>query len=67
MKAVTYQGMKQVEVKEVPDPRIEKPDDMIVKVTSSAICGSDLHLIHGLIPGLDRDYIITNQSASSKR
>ncbi len=53
--------MKQVEVKEVPDPRIEKPDDMIVKVTSSAICGSDLHLIHGMIPGLERDYIIGHE------
>lgn len=48
MKAVTYQGIKDVRVKE--EPKIEKPDDMIVRITSTAICGSDLHLIHGMIP-----------------
>ncbi|KAA0546967.1 glutathione-dependent formaldehyde dehydrogenase [Bacillus sp. BGMRC 2118] len=61
MKAVTYQGIKNVEVKEVPDPKIEKPDDMIIRVTSTAICGSDLHLIHGMIPNLQEDYIIGHE------
>lgn len=61
MKAVTYQGIKNVVVKEVPDPKIEKPDDMIVKLTSTAICGSDLHLIHGMIPNLQEDYIIGHE------
>lgn len=61
MKAVTYQGIKNVVVKEVPDPKMEKPDDMIVKLTSTAICGSDLHLIHGMIPNLQEDYIIGHE------
>lgn len=61
MKAVTYQGLKNVTVKEVPDPKIEKPGDMIVKITSTAICGSDLHLIHGMIPNLHEDYIIGHE------
>ena len=61
MKAVTYQGIKNVDVKEVPDPKIEKPDDMIVKITSTAICGSDLHLIHGMIPNMQEDYIIGHE------
>lgn len=61
MKAVTYQGIKNIVVKEVPDPQIEKPDDMIVKLTSTAICGSDLHLIHGMIPNLKEDYIIGHE------
>ncbi|AYB44431.1 zinc-dependent alcohol dehydrogenase [Paenibacillus lautus] len=61
MKAVTYQGIKNVVVKEVPDPNIEKPDDMIVRVTSSAICGSDLHLIHGMIPNLQENYVIGHE------
>ncbi|MED4910764.1 glutathione-dependent formaldehyde dehydrogenase [Brevibacillus centrosporus] len=61
MKAVTYQGVKNIAVKEVPDPKIEKPDDMIVKLTSTAICGSDLHLIHGMIPNLQQDYIIGHE------
>ncbi|MGD6842414.1 zinc-dependent alcohol dehydrogenase [Bacillus infantis] len=61
MKAVTYQGIKNVEVKEVPDPRIIKPDDMIIKVTSTAICGSDLHLIHGFMPNMPEDYVIGHE------
>ncbi|MFB9326246.1 zinc-dependent alcohol dehydrogenase [Paenibacillus aurantiacus] len=61
MKAVTYQGIKNVVVKEVSDPKIVKPDDMIIKVTSSAICGSDLHLIHGMIPNLQEDYVIGHE------
>ncbi|WP_080839332.1 zinc-dependent alcohol dehydrogenase [Cohnella massiliensis] len=61
MKAVTYQGIKNVVVKEVPDPEIRKPDDMIVRLTSTAICGSDLHLIHGMIPNLEENYIIGHE------
>lgn len=61
MKAVTYQGLKNVAVKEVPDPKIEKPDDMIVRVTTTAVCGSDLHLLHGMIPNVHEDYIIGHE------
>lgn len=61
MKAVTYQGIKNITVKEVPAPKIVKPDDMIIKITSTAICGSDLHLIHGMIPNLQEDYIIGHE------
>ncbi|WP_066048298.1 zinc-dependent alcohol dehydrogenase [Robertmurraya korlensis] len=61
MKAVTYQGIKNVKVKEVSDPRIEKKDDIIVKITTTAICGSDLHLIHGMIPNFPEDYIIGHE------
>lgn len=61
MKAVTFQGIKNVKVKEVPAPKIEKPDDIIVKLTSTAICGSDLHLIHDMVPNLPQDYIIGHE------
>ena len=44
MKAVTWQGKRDVRVEEVPDPRIREPDDVIVRITSSGVCGSDLHL-----------------------
>lgn len=44
MKAVTWHGKRDVRVDEVPDPTIEKPTDAIVRITSSGICGSDLHL-----------------------
>ncbi|GAB6178683.1 zinc-dependent alcohol dehydrogenase [Desulfotomaculum defluvii] len=62
MKAITYQGMKDVKVKTVKDPRIEKPDDAIIKVTSTAICGSDLHLIHGLVPNMPKDFIMGHET-----
>ena len=52
MKALTWQGKRDVRVEEVPDPRIEHPTDAIVKITSSAICGSDLHLYEVLGPYL---------------
>jgi S-(hydroxymethyl)glutathione dehydrogenase/alcohol dehydrogenase len=61
MKAVTFQGIKRVEVKEVPAPTIQKPDDIIVKITSSAICGSDLHLIHDMVPNLPQGYVIGHE------
>ncbi|MEV0246813.1 zinc-dependent alcohol dehydrogenase [Nocardia sp. NPDC050712] len=44
MKAVTWQGKRKVGVETVPDPRIEAPTDAVIRVTSSGICGSDLHL-----------------------
>ncbi|GMA58683.1 hypothetical protein GCM10025858_31860 [Alicyclobacillus sacchari] len=61
MKAVTYQGMRNVEVKDVPEPEIEHPEDIIVKITSTAICGSDLHLIHNMIPNMQPDFIIGHE------
>ncbi|HET9649928.1 MAG TPA: alcohol dehydrogenase catalytic domain-containing protein, partial [Microlunatus sp.] len=50
MRAVTWQGKRDVRVEEVPDPQIELATDAIIKVTSSAICGSDLHLYEVLGP-----------------
>jgi threonine dehydrogenase-like Zn-dependent dehydrogenase len=50
MRALTYDGPFRVKVRNKPEPRIEHPQDGIVKVTAAAICGSDLHLLHGLIP-----------------
>ena len=47
MKAVNYQGAFKVKVEDVPRPKLEHPDDVIVKVTTAAICGSDLHMYEG--------------------
>ncbi|MBZ5713909.1 zinc-dependent alcohol dehydrogenase [Nannocystis pusilla] len=52
MKALRYQGTRDVRIETVPDPAIVDARDMILKVTSCAICGSDLHLYDGLIPTL---------------
>jgi len=52
VRALTWHGKRDVRVDEVPDPRIEQPTDAIVKITSTAICGSDLHLYEVLGPFL---------------
>lgn len=52
MKALTYHGSKDVRVENVPDPRIEQEDDVVLKVTATAICGSDLHLYRGKVPAM---------------
>ena len=51
MRALTWHGTHDVRVDTVPDPQIVNPRDAILKVTSTAICGSDLHLYDGVIPG----------------
>lgn len=50
MRAMTYRGPYKVRVEEKDKPRIEHPNDAIVRVTLAAICGSDLHLYHGMMP-----------------
>ncbi|WP_242339260.1 MULTISPECIES: zinc-dependent alcohol dehydrogenase [Anaeromyxobacter] len=50
MRALVYEGPYRVRVRDKPAPRIEHPDDVILRVTRAAICGSDLHLFHGMVP-----------------
>lgn len=52
MKAVRYHAPKRIQVEDVDEPRIEHPRDAILRVTSTAICGSDLHIYNGLVPQL---------------
>lgn len=52
MQALTYQGTKDVRVENVPDPVLLANDDLILRVTATAICGSDLHIYRGKIPGM---------------
>lgn len=60
MKAVTFQGAKDVKVKEVPDAKLVKKDDIIVRITSTAICGTDLHIYRGSMP-TKKDYVIGHE------
>ena len=53
MKALTYHGSKDVRVETVPDPMMMASDDIILRVTATAICGSDLHLYRGKVPGME--------------
>ncbi|AET94865.1 Alcohol dehydrogenase GroES domain protein (plasmid) [Burkholderia sp. YI23] len=52
MKALIWQGKKDIRYESVPDPRIEHPRDAVIKVSTCAICGSDLHLFDGFMPGM---------------
>ena len=62
MKALTYHGPHHVRVENVPDPVIEQPDDIILRVTATAICGSDLHLYRGKIPKVEHGDILATSS-----
>jgi threonine dehydrogenase-like Zn-dependent dehydrogenase len=61
MKAVTFHGRRDVRVDQVPDPRIQEPTDAIVRITSTAICGSDLHLYEVLGPFIDEGDILGHE------
>ena len=61
MKAVTWHGRRDVRVDSTPDPVIEEPTDAIVRITSTAICGSDLHLYEVLGPFLDEGDILGHE------
>jgi threonine dehydrogenase-like Zn-dependent dehydrogenase len=61
MRALTWHGKNDVRVENVPDPQILNPRDAIVKITSTAICGSDLHLYDGFIPTLEPGDILGHE------
>jgi threonine dehydrogenase-like Zn-dependent dehydrogenase len=61
MKAITWQGKQDVAIRDVPDPAIVNPHDAIVRVTSTSLCGSDLHLDHGFVPGLQPGDVIGHE------
>ena len=61
MKAVCWYGQNDMRVETVPDPKILNPRDAIVKITSTAICGSDLHMYNGFIPGMKAGDIVGHE------
>ena len=62
MRALTWQGKRDVRVEDVPDPRIEQPTDAVIRVTSTAICGSDLHLYEVLGPYLSPGDVLGHEA-----
>lgn len=62
MKAVTYQGKRHVSVEEVADPQLREPTDAIIRVTSAAICGSDLHLYELFGPFIDSGDVLGHET-----
>ena len=61
MRALCWHGKQDVRYETVPDPRIENPHDAIIRMTSCAICGSDLHLYDGFIPGMKSGDILGHE------
>jgi threonine dehydrogenase-like Zn-dependent dehydrogenase len=61
MKAIVFQGVGDIRLMDVADPSIEMPNDAIVKLTSSAICGTDLHMIRGTMPGMEPGTILGHE------
>src|ERR687886_419709 len=52
MKAVVFHGIGDIRMDDVAEPKIKEPNDAIVRLTASAICGTDLHMIRGTMPGM---------------
>ncbi|WP_327035106.1 alcohol dehydrogenase catalytic domain-containing protein [Micromonospora ureilytica] len=61
MKAVVFHGIGDIRVDDVPEPRIEAPTDAIVRVTTAAICGTDLHFVRGTMPGMKPGKILGHE------
>ena len=61
MKALCWFGTNDVRIEDVPEPRILNSRDAIVKITSTAICGSDLHLLDGYMPTMERGDILGHE------
>ncbi len=61
MKAVCWMGSKSIEIHEVPDPQIINPHDAIIRITRTAICGSDIHLYNGYIPSMESGDILGHE------
>ena len=52
MKAVVWHGVGDIRLDEVDDPTVQEPTDAVVRITQSAICGTDLHMVRGTMPGM---------------
>lgn len=61
MKALAWMGKNKVEMIECPRPKVMEPRDVIVKVTGSTVCGSDLHLLHGTVVELQKGDILGHE------
>jgi threonine dehydrogenase-like Zn-dependent dehydrogenase len=61
MKAVCWYGNRDVRVEQVADPRVEQPTDVVIRVTTTAICGSDLHLVDGFMPSMEQGDVLGHE------
>lgn len=61
MRAILFEDVGKIRLGDYPEPAVQDPGDAVVKVTTSAICGSDLHLLHGRIPGMRSGSVIGHE------
>lgn len=61
MKAVVFHGVGDIRLEDVPEPEIQDPGDAIVRITASAICGTDLHMVRGTMPGMKPGTILGHE------
>lgn len=61
MKALCWHGKGDVRIDNVPDPKIQDPRDVVIKITSTAICGSDLHLVNGFMPTMESGDVLGHE------
>lgn len=61
MKAIVFHGVGDIRVDDVPEPKIEKPTDAIVRITAAAICGTDLHMVRGTVAGMKPGTILGHE------
>ncbi|MEU3605521.1 alcohol dehydrogenase catalytic domain-containing protein [Streptomyces sp. NPDC035033] len=62
MKAVVWRGIGDIGVEDVPEPTVEDPYDAIVRITTSAICGTDLHFVRGTMPGMREGRVLGHEA-----
>jgi len=66
MKAVLFHGVGDIRVDDVPDPQIQDTTDAIVRLTASAICGTDLHFVRGTMAGTEPGTILGHEGTSPR-
>jgi len=66
MNAVLFRGVGNIQLENVPDPKIQKPNDAVVRLTASAICGTDLHMIRGTMAGMKPGTILGHEGVGNR-
>jgi threonine dehydrogenase-like Zn-dependent dehydrogenase len=65
MKAVVFYGIGDIRLEDVPEPKIQEPSDAIVRLTASAICGTDLHMVRGTMTGMKPGTILGHEGVGT--
>src|SRR5258708_32174884 len=65
MKAVVFHDVGDIRLEDVPEPKLQEPTDAIVRITASAICGTDLHMVRGTMPGMKEGTILGHEGVGA--